>query len=79
MLQKAYEILQKFAGDILGVLREEAGQDSGLVEALMELLLELRQELRKQKNFALADQIRDQLAGLGVTVEDTPEGPGWKV
>lgn len=61
------------------MLREEAGQDSGLVEALMELLLELRQELRKQKNFALADQIRDQLAGLGVTVEDTPEGPRWKV
>lgn len=79
VLQKAYDILQKFAGDILGVLREEAGQDSGLVEALMELLLELRQELRKQKNFALADQIRDQLAGLGVTVEDTPEGPRWKV
>jgi cysteinyl-tRNA synthetase len=40
-----------------------------------ERLLVLRQEARKNRDFALADKIRDQLAALGYIVEDTPQGP----
>jgi cysteinyl-tRNA synthetase len=79
VLQKASDILQSFAGDVFGVLQGEQVQDDSLAESLLDLLLGLRQELREQKNFALSDQIRDQLADLGVTIEDTPQGPRWKV
>lgn len=79
VLQKTFDLLKLFAGDILGVLQlEKTGQD-GLVDSLLDLLLGLREELRKQKNFALSDQIRDQLTNLGVTIEDTAQGPRWKV
>ncbi|HBN97078.1 MAG TPA: cysteine--tRNA ligase, partial [Firmicutes bacterium] len=79
VLQKAFDILEAFAGNIFGVLQVEGTQDAGLVDSLLDLLLGLREELRKEKNFALSDQIRDQLANLGVTIEDTPQGPRWKV
>jgi cysteinyl-tRNA synthetase len=79
VLQKASDVLQRFAGQIFGVLQQEQAQDDSLAESLLDLLLGLRQELRQQKNFALSDQIRDQLASLGVTIEDTPQGPRWKV
>jgi len=79
VLQKAYDILQTFAGNIFGVLQDKKAGSDGLAESLLDLLLGLREELRKQKNFALSDQIRDQLASLGVTIEDTPQGPRWKV
>ena len=79
VLEKAFDLLGRFGGDIFGVLQEGKVQDDSLAESLLDLLLGLRQELRKQKNFALSDQIRDQLADLGVTIEDTPQGPRWKV
>jgi cysteinyl-tRNA synthetase len=79
VLQKGWDVLRLWAGDILGVLQLEKQQQEGLTDSLMQILLSLREELRKQKNFALADQIRDQLAELGVVVADTPQGPRWKV
>ena len=79
VLQKALKILKLYAGDILGVLHLEQGERDGLVDSLLDVLLGLREELRRQKNFTLSDQIRDQLSRLGVTIEDTPQGPRWKV
>ena len=79
VLQKAWDILSFWAHGVLGVLQLEKPKQEGLVEPLLDLLLELREKLRSEKNFALSDQIRDQLADLGVTIEDTPQGPRWKV
>ena len=79
VLQKAWDVLKLWAGDILGILQLEQGRLDGLTDGLMELLLSLREELRRERNFALADRIRDGLAELGVVVEDTPQGPRWKV
>jgi cysteinyl-tRNA synthetase len=41
-------------------------------------LVALREEARKNKDYAGADKIRDELAGMGVVVEDTPKGPVWR-
>lgn len=47
-------------------------------DPFVELLIELRAELRVAKQYTLADKVRDQLAELGVTLEDTPQGTRWK-
>ena len=44
----------------------------------MELIIGIRQEARQQKNWALADKIRDDLKELGIVIEDSPAGARWK-
>ena len=78
VLAEAYRVFTTLAGDILGIIKFETRQLTGLTEPLMELILTLRTELRNQKNYQLADLIRDQLASLGIMIEDTAHGPRWK-
>ncbi|MDK3257266.1 cysteine--tRNA ligase [Blastococcus capsensis] len=52
---------------------------SRAADGLVALALEQRQAARARKDFAAADAIRDQLASLGVSVEDTPQGPRWEL
>jgi cysteinyl-tRNA synthetase len=47
-------------------------------DAIMTSLISARKELRKAKQFQLADEIRDGLTGIGITLEDTPQGTTWK-
>ena len=59
-----------------------SGSDDRLTQAtdgLVALALEQRQAARARKDFQAADAIRDQLAALGVAVEDTPHGPRWEL
>jgi cysteinyl-tRNA synthetase len=75
-------VVLKELSQILGIfleLRSEASSSSdGLVNGLMQLLMDLRSDARKSKNFAVADQIRQRLTQLGVTLEDRPGGTGWR-
>jgi cysteinyl-tRNA synthetase len=48
-----------------------------VVDGLVKALLAQRTAARARKDYAAADQIRDQLTELGLTIEDTPEGPRW--
>ena len=61
-----------FYEKILGISAKEIKEELP-AEALT--LLEQRQEARKTKNYALADEIRNQLQSMGYTVKDTPQGP----
>lgn len=65
--------------EILGLDLSEPATDA-LTDAapFIDLLVELRAELRTAKQFALADSVRDRLAELGVTIEDTRQGTIWK-
>jgi cysteinyl-tRNA synthetase len=47
-------------------------------EQLIQLLIETREKLRKVKQWQLADVIRQRLTGLGIALEDTPQGTAWK-
>ena len=76
-------IVLKELSQILGVFMEpitktDAGSDK-LVNGLLQLLMDLRADARKNKNFGLADQIRQRLSELGVTIEDRPRGTGWRL
>ena len=67
---------------IIGVLEktaaraaEEAG-DSKESE-LVEMLIAMRQDARKNKNYALADELRNKLSEIGIVLQDTPQGVKW--
>ena len=49
------------------------------IDGLIALLLEQREAARERRDFAAADAIRDRIASLGITIEDTPAGPRWSV
>jgi cysteinyl-tRNA synthetase len=75
-LQSAQAVLRELAG-VLGLrLAEKKG--SGDADQMIDLLVEVRDEVRKQKLWALSDLIRDRLKALGVTIEDTKDGTGWR-
>jgi cysteinyl-tRNA synthetase len=66
---------------VLGLLeraRREAAIDPQL-KARIESLLYLRQEARRQRDFAEADRLREELGRLGVVLEDTRDGTTWKL
>ena len=69
--EKSLETLMEFA-DVLGILQQDKA-DEGIGEDIQALVDE-RQQARKEKNFARADEIRDQLAAMGITLKDTPQG-----
>lgn len=61
--------------DILGIITEKKEE---ILDSEIEALIEERQAARKAKNFARADEIRDQLSDMGIILEDTREGVKWK-
>lgn len=48
------------------------------VSAEIEEIINQRQQARKDKNFKLADELRDKLKDMGIVLEDTPQGVKWK-
>ncbi len=68
---------------ILGLFRTapttSSSSEDSLTPKLLDMLVNLRTQVRKEKNFALADQIRKELAAMGVVLEDRPDGTGWKI
>ena len=61
--------------DVCGLIVEKKEE---LLDADVEALIEERQAARKAKNFARADEIRQQLLDMGIVLEDTREGVKWK-
>ena len=64
--------------DIIGIFEDNDEQDDKLADKLMELIIDIRQNARKQKDWATADKIRDELKEIGITLEDSPTGVRWK-
>jgi len=85
-------IVAKNAGEIRGALEilgcdpldsafaKNSGSDHGkAMDGLITLALAQRASARERKDFAAADAIRDGLADLGITIEDTATGPRWSI
>ena len=82
------KVIAKTAGEIRGALsvlgcdpKDEAfaatQSNNDAIDGLIKLALEQREAARLRKDFVAADQIRDQISSLGITVEDTTNGPRW--
>ena len=61
--------------DVLGIITERKEE---VLDSEIEEMIEARQQARKDKNFALADEIRGKLLDMGIVLEDTREGVKWK-
>jgi cysteinyl-tRNA synthetase len=71
------------AGELIGLFQQDPGEwlagDTGdLDDALIDQLITERNEARKQRNFARADEIRDQLEDMGIILEDAADGTRWR-
>ena len=77
-------------GGVLGILRETPSQffaekkadrleQKGMDEAAIERLIAERAQARKNKDWARADEIRDELSAMNILIEDRPEGTIWRV
>ena len=73
-MQIVFNLIVKLA-DVLGIIVDKAEE---LLADDIEKLIEDRQNARKEKNFARADEIRDELLAKGIILEDTREGVKWK-
>ncbi|MGL5437142.1 MAG: cysteine--tRNA ligase [Lachnospiraceae bacterium] len=61
--------------DVMGINTERKAE---VLDAEVDAMIEERQQARKDKNFARADEIRQQLLDMGIVLEDTREGVKWK-
>ncbi|AKL97076.1 cysteinyl-tRNA synthetase CysS [Clostridium aceticum] len=73
LIKAALELLVELTG-VLGLLQKK---EESIDQEIEELILK-RQQARKEKNYQLADEIRDQLKSMGIVLEDTPQGIKWK-
>ena len=77
---KSAELI-KYAIDLFDELTNVLGlvynRDTGSLDEEIEKLIEARQNARKEKNWAEADRIRDELKAQGIVLEDTPQGVKW--
>ena len=73
-VKAALDLFKELTG-VIGLAAKEKETD---LEAEVESLIAQRQEARKNKDFALADEIRDALLAKGIILEDTREGVKWK-
>lgn len=68
-----------FYYDILGMVSDTAAtQGEDVTEKLMDLILEIRQDAKTNKNWGVADMIRNKLTDAGIVVKDTKEGAIWE-
>jgi cysteinyl-tRNA synthetase len=78
-----YGALLRYLAGVLGILQSDPEQffkSGSPVDAVkIEALIAGRQQARKEKNWAEADRIRDELAAMSVALEDGPTGVTWKI
>jgi cysteinyl-tRNA synthetase len=74
-------VYRALGGEILGIIPEEFEEagSSEMVDGLMGIILAVRESYRAAERWEDADSLREELAKLGISVEDRPEGAAWRV
>jgi cysteinyl-tRNA synthetase len=80
-LQELQTILKNTLGGVLGLFSKEQTECEASIEDFsqaMDVILDVRSDLRKEKNFHIADKLRDGLSSIGISIKDTPDGVSWE-
>jgi cysteinyl-tRNA synthetase len=79
-LEKVYDWFLEL-GKALGLFQKEKTKQVGekIVDDLVQLLFDVREELRRKGEYGLSDEVRARMKELGLVIEDTAEGPKWKL
>ena len=77
------QMFDSLGGDVLGIVKEEypeiaAGGDEAIMDELVKTFIYQRTEARKNKDFVIADAIREKLERIGIVLEDKPDGTIWR-
>ncbi len=75
-LRPAQDLLRQLTS-VLGLSIEKTTGGNQAAEGFVDLLIDIRKDLRQNKMWALSDKIRDQLAAMGVILEDSKDGTSW--
>jgi cysteinyl-tRNA synthetase len=80
-LEAIDRLYRDYGTTVLGIIPDEFKQESNyeLVDGLVRMLIEMRKDARQAKDFKRSDQIRDQLAALGVVLEDGRGGTTYRL
>ncbi|WP_348813608.1 cysteine--tRNA ligase [Flavobacterium maritimum] len=79
-LKSFAKAMNAFVFDVLGLEDEKVSDSSNdKLEGTINMLIEMRKQARDNKNFALSDQIRDQLIALGIQLKDGKEGTSFSI
>jgi cysteinyl-tRNA synthetase len=80
-LEAIDQTFRELGGDVLGIIPDQFDLqgDTSREEGLVRILIDLRTEARERKEWQTADQIRQKLSDLGITLEDRADGTIWKV
>lgn len=76
------DLYNELGGEVLGIIPETesaGGTNEKREAALIQMLIDRRTDARVNKDYAESDRIRDELAGIGVILEDRADGTVWKV
>ena len=65
--------MKAFVFDVLGLNEEKIASEDNKIDDLMNILIDMRMQARANKDFALSDQIRDQLLAIGIQLKDGKE------
>ncbi len=71
--------MKAFTHDVLGLFDDSTNDNSEKLKGTVELLIELRKNARENKDWALSDQIRDELLELGIQLKDGREGTTFSI
>ncbi|WP_079708188.1 cysteine--tRNA ligase [Paraliobacillus ryukyuensis] len=79
--QTATQVIDAFTSlftELLGTLGIEIDHSDALLDEEIDQMIKQREEARRNRDFQLADQIRDELKERNIILEDTPQGARWK-
>lgn len=73
------DTMHAFIFDVLGLTNDTKKESADKIDGVVELLIKLRKEARDNKDWALSDQIRDELIALGIQLKDGREGTTFSI
>ena len=72
-------LFEAFVFDVLGLQEGESKEDNNKLDQVIQMLISMRANARADKNWTLSDQLRDQLAGLGIILKDGKDGTDYTI